>query len=446
MISQKFRHQIRSGEYVFTFASDGMQALEQLEQDETIHIILTDINMPRMDGLTLLARLDKLERLLKAVVVTAYGDMKNIRIAMNRGAFDFLTKPIDLNDLEITVQKARTTVEQQIKAAHVRETFGRYLTDEVVSILLDQPEAPELGGEKRVVTLLMSDLRGFSTFSEYLPPEKVVEVLNIYLGTMADAITAHQGTINEFIGDAIFVIFGAPIQRDDDAARAVACALEMQCAMDAVNEEMRARHLPMLEMGIGINTGEVVVGNIGAPTRMKYGVVGSQVNLTSRIESYTVGGQILISESTLVQLGPLVQIGKEMQVSTKGFSDPINIYEVQAIGAPYNIALPSREEAFVALETALYFRYTLLDGQHMTHDVFTGVIVSLAPSGAIIRVDEPLDLLSNLKIMLPSSQTPQEIVGDLYAKVVSHGGAENHYTIRFTAVPERVAEALRALT
>ena len=449
MIRQKFRRQIRNGEYEFIFAQDGVEALEQLKQDETIHVVLTDINMPRMDGLTLLAELAKLERLLKAIVVTAYGDMENIRTAMNRGAFDFLTKPINLDDLTITIEKAHATIEQQINAVRVRETFGRYFADEVASLLLDQPEALTLGGEKRTATLLMSDLRGFSTISEHLSPEQVVEILNIYLGRMADVITTYNGTINEYIGDAIFVIFGAPIQRDDDAMRAIACALDMQCAMDDVNEQMQTRDLPTLQMGIGINTGEVVVGNIGSPKRMKYGVVGSHVNLTSRIESYTVGGQILISDSTLEQVRPLVRIGNQMQVSTKGFSDPISIYDVQAIGAPYNLTLPSRTETFVSLATPLSFRFTILDGQHMTNEVLTGSIISLAPNGAVMHADQPLESLSNLKIMLPSAQDSNEILGDLYAKIVDTGAAtgltENHHMIRFTAIPEQVAEALRGL-
>ena len=210
LIRLKFRRQIRSGIFEFVNAGDGIEALEKLEKEPEIDIVLTDINMPRMDGLSLLAKIKELETMLKAVVVTAYGDMENIRTAMNRGAFDFLTKPIDLGDLEITINKAKANVEQQKRAALVRETFGRYLSDEVVATLLEGPDALKLGGEKRKVTLLMSDLRGFSTITEHRSPERVVEILNIYLGRMADIISRYNGTIDEFIGDAILVIFGAP--------------------------------------------------------------------------------------------------------------------------------------------------------------------------------------------------------------------------------------------
>src|SRR5579883_3433245 len=178
--------------------------------------------------------------------------------------------------------------------ADMRRTFGRYLTDEVVASLLETPGGLTLGGERRKVTILISDLRGFSAISERLPPEQVVTILNLYLGTMSDTITRYSGTINEFIGDGIFVMFGAPIYREDDSERAVACAIAMQSAMVEVNRQNQQLGLPALEMGIGIHTGEVVDGNIGSQRRAKYTVIGNHVNLAARIESYTVGGQILI--------------------------------------------------------------------------------------------------------------------------------------------------------
>lgn len=444
LIRMKFRRQIRAGEFEFVNAGDGVAAIEILGRHPEIDIVLTDINMPRMDGLTLLARLSEMESMMKAVVVTAYGDLENIRTAMNRGAFDFLTKPIDLGDLEITINKAWETVVQQKRAALARELFGRYLSDEVVAQLLDETGALKLGGEKRHVTLLMSDLRGFSTMSERLPPERVVDILNIYLARMADVITAYKGTINEFIGDGILVIFGAPIQREDDACRAVACAIAMQGAMEDVNAEVEQMGFPRLEMGIGLNTGEVVVGNIGSLKRVKYGVVGSHVNLTSRIESYTVGGQVLISERTLQEAGPDIGIGRQMKVSTKGFSEPISIYEVNAIGAPYDLRLPEYVEELIDLETPLPFRYTVLDGKHMTGEVRSGEILRLSTSGAVIRTGPPVEMLSNLKIHLPALRDPSEPLGDFYAKVVGEEEGVGGMRIRFTAVPQDVAEAVRS--
>ena len=445
LIRQKFRKQIKEGVYAFSMAGNGVEALEKLDKEPDIEVVLTDINMPRMDGLTLLSHIGELNRMLQAIVISAYGDLDNIRMAMNRGSFDFLMKPIDLMDLEITVAKACETVRQQKRAKKVRETFGRYLSDEVVSTLLSNPEALKLGGEKRLVTMLMSDLRGFSNISEQLAPEKVVDILNIYLGHMADIITEYGGTIDEFIGDAILVIFGAPLQREDDAQRAVACALEMQNAMKEVNEAIINQGLPPLEMGIGINTGEVVVGNIGSLKRAKYGVVGSHVNLTSRIETYTVGGQILISQHTWDCVSDVVGIGKQMKVSTKGFSQPISIYEVEKIEGTYNILLPKQEHILVELDESLPMTFSILDGKHMTGEILSGQIIRLSSAAAIIKTSHQIPVLTNLRMDFPVPGKEGDIAGDLYAKVVGIPVGEEEMEVRFTAVPEEVGDVIRYL-
>ena len=184
--------------------------------------------------------------------------------------------------IAITAYIARTGVE-------IRKTFGRYLTNEVVANLLENPTGLTMGGERRKITMLTSDIRGFTATAERLPPEEVIKILNFYFGHMADVITKYQGTIDEFMGDGILVLFGAPTHREDDAQRSIACALEMQLAMIPVNQQMTQWGYAPLLMGIGINTGEVVVGNIGSEKRTKYGIVGNHVNLTYRIESYTTG-------------------------------------------------------------------------------------------------------------------------------------------------------------
>ena len=198
-----------------------------------------------------------------------------------------LTATYTINGGALTLPEVKRAMDEvqrlasalELRNGFIRRLFGRYVSDEVVSTLLESPSGLRLGGEKRTVTILMADLRGFSGMAERLPPEQVVSTLNNYLGAMTDIITAHQGTIDEFIGDAILALFGAPIARDDDARRAAACALEMQLAMPAVNERNRGLGLPDLQMGIAVNTGEVVVGNVGSHKRAKYGVVGSPVNL-----------------------------------------------------------------------------------------------------------------------------------------------------------------------
>jgi len=221
-----------------------------------------------------------------------------------------VTRDSDGNAVEIVGSWADITERKRVEAElqhlaeqvelrnrFIRQTFGRYLTDEVVATLLETPEGTQMGGEKRKVTMMMTDLRGFTTLSERLQPERVVALLNRHLAAMVDIIKAYDGTIDEFIGDAIFVLFGAPVWREDDAERAVACAVAMQLAMAEVNAHNRQDDMPEVEMGIGIHTGQVVVGNIGSPERMKYGVVGSHVNVAARIQSCTTGGQILVSDA-----------------------------------------------------------------------------------------------------------------------------------------------------
>jgi adenylate cyclase len=327
-------------------------------------------------------------------------------------------------------------------AAEMRHTFGRYLTDEVVANLLENPSGLLFGGDRRKVTVLMSDLRGFSATSERLPPEKVVTILNIYLAAMADVINQYQGTINEFIGDGIFVMFGAPVKRDDDSQRAIACALGMQLAMKEVNEKMREMNLPNLEMGIGINTGEVVAGNIGSQKRAKYGLVGSHVNLTSRIESYTVGGQILISQDTLTDANADLRIDGEMQVQPKGIKEPITIYDIGGIGGKFKLYLPQNDTEMIPLEEEIYFEYTIVSGKDAKGDIFSGVLVSISENGAMVRSPQNLEALTNIKINL---LVQPESIGDLYAKVMKSTMDKGCYLIRFTATPPKAADLFKQL-
>ena len=444
LISLRFRPQIRSDRFRFVSAANGIEALKALEQNADIDVVLTDIRMPKMDGLTLLSYLEELDRTLRSIVLTAYGDMENIRTAMNRGAFDFLTKPFDFDDLQITIEKALKAVERQKRADHVRDLFGRYLSSEVRASLLEDRQPLQLGGERRQVTLLMSDLRGFSRLTERLAPEQVVEMLNIYLGRMTEVVEKYDGTIDEFIGDAIFVIFGAPVQRADHAQRAAACAIEMQLAMQEVNRELKESDYPPVEMGIALNTGEVVVGSIGSSRRAKYGVVGSPVNLVSRIESCSVGGQVLISESTLAEVGDAARVGRMYDISVKGFGTPVPVFELEGVGAPYHAELPRRSERLVNLSAPLACRFAVFDGDHLLGGEAVGEIVSLSESRARMRTDEELEPLSDIKLaLLAAGSTSQQ--RELYAKVTDGLPGDGTFSLRFTSLPSEVQEVLQRL-
>jgi adenylate cyclase len=309
-----------------------------------------------------------------------------------------------------------------LTAAQIRTYFSRYLTDAVVKSLLETPEGLKLGGDRRKVTILMCDLRGFSSISEKMAPEKVVEILNVFLGTMTEAIATYQGTIDEFIGDAILVLFGAPIHREDDAARAVASAIAMQLAMRSVNEKLAEMQLPEIAMGIGINTGEVVAGNIGSQSRAKYAVVGNHVNLTARIESYTVGGQILISETTYKEVEAIAKTNGSMEVEPKGVSQPISIYDICGLGGSYNLELPSISESLQVLANPIAVTYRILEEKHLGTELFKGEIRRLSPYGAEIFAEEDIPVLTNLKLHLEVYDPAQElaIAGEIYAKVLKH--------------------------
>ena len=283
----------------------------------------------------------------------------------------------DRKNIEAALQRLSNEVERRNQ--FIREAFGRYLTDEVVSNVLESPTGLELKGEKRTVTMMMTDLRGFTSLSERLAPERVVALLNRYLTTMVPIIKQYQGTVHEIIGDAIFVLFGAPVWQEDDAQRAVACAVAMQLAMNSVNEENRQEDLPEVEMGIGIHTGPVVVGNVGSPERMKYGVVGSHVNLTSRIQSYTTGGQILISDTARREVGHILKIGKRMEVNAKGMIHPVTLYEALGIGSPYKLFLPETVEPLVSLTEEVPLRYEIVEANYLGGESYQGILDQAIP-------------------------------------------------------------------
>lgn len=257
----------------------------------------------------------------------------------------------------------------------VRDTFGRYLSDDVVARLLGEPAGLGLGGESRELTILMSDLRGFTQLCESLPPAQVVALLNNYLGAMTEVIHRHQGTIDEFIGDAIMVIFGAPVPQHDHADRAIACALEMQLAMATVNEWNAEQGLPWLGMGIGIATGVVIIGNIGSTKRAKYGAVGSTVNLASRVESHTLSGQVLVDESTRRSAQAPLRIDSTFKVRLKGFDGLIELAEVGGIGGAWQLAL---EASALALHPVppLQLKCATLDGNHVEGEWASATLVA----------------------------------------------------------------------
>jgi len=336
------RYLSRSGHFVVTAAS-GAEALRTLGETD-VDVVLLDLFMPGMDGHEVLQRIkDNPEwRATPVIMISGMQDMDGIIDCIEGGADDYLFKPFNPVLLQARIkagierkrwhdreQQYRQQLERNEK--FIRATFGRYLSDEIVTDILERPEGLELGGDLREVTIMMSDIRGFTSLSEVLEPAQVVKILNRYLGAMTDIIMAHQGTIDEFIGDAILAVFGAPQRRDDDADRAVKCALAMQDAMEEINDINRAEELPEISMGIALNTGDVIAGNIGSERRSKYGFVGHPMNLTSRIEEFTDGGEILISDSTLQSLQQNYRLGRSQEEKVKGIDQPVLIHHIKGL-------------------------------------------------------------------------------------------------------------------
>ncbi len=443
--------------YTVAVAEDGRQALAIIETQQ-FDLVLLDIMMPGISGLDVLQILRQRYSMaaLPVIMATAKDQSEDIVAALQLGANDYITKPLDFpvvlarTQTQLSLKRAmeeiqRLAAQLELRNRFIRDTFGRYLTDEVVASLLDSPEGLQLGGEKRQVTMLLSDLRGFTSLSGRLAPEQVVAILNRYLGTMVEVIIQYQGTIDEFIGDAVFVIFGAPVWREDDAQRAVACAAAMQLAMTAMNEENRRAGLPDVEMGIGVHTGEVVVGNIGSHKRTKYGVVGSHVNLTSRIQSYTIGGQILLSEATRQAVGPLVRMHKQIEVEAKGIAEPITLYELRGIGGAYNLFLPEREEALLPLPQEIPLQYTVLEGEHVGRTVYQGSFVTLSARGGEVRSEHLVASWSNIKMRL-MGYNGEVISGELYAKVLRHfQESRPGFYVHFTSIPPEAATFFQRL-
>jgi adenylate cyclase len=324
-------------------AESGARALEVL-REFPVDLIFLDLVMPEMSGLELLQRIksDARLRAVPVIIVSGMADTDGVIRCIENGADDYLNKPFNP-----TLLRARLNAGLQRKRWHdreeayrrelernqrfIRNTFGRYLSDEIVDALLETPEGLNLGGSNCQVTILMADIRNFSWICERHEPEQVVALLNNYLGVMSGIVMAHNGTVDEFIGDAILAIFGAPVTRSDDALRAVRCALQMQNAVADINRRNREQGLPEISIGIGLNTGEVVAGNIGSERRSKYAVVGHTVNLTARIESYTSGGEILAAQSTLDAIDGAALTGRCFSAQPKGMESEVTIHAITGL-------------------------------------------------------------------------------------------------------------------
>ncbi len=328
LIKQKFRQKIRDQQYEFIFAINGRHALEQLESHADVDVVLSDINMPEMDGLTLLTKLNEQNGLFKSVIVSAYGDMTNIRIAMNRGAFDFITKPVNFEDLELTIDKTIKHVLQlrdTMKAIKENNILKLYVDETVLNFMSSREFETSLTANETVdATVAFIDICSFTSISENEPPDTVVSLLNQYFDLMVEEIIAHDGHVDKFIGDAIMAVF-----RDDDhLERTVKTCLAIRDRIKTLPVVGNISFVP--QVAIGINSGEMVSGNIGSASlkRLDYTVIGDTVNTAQRLQSIAGPNQVVICDGSYEKVKDKFNFRQVGNMSLKNKVKPVEVYEV----------------------------------------------------------------------------------------------------------------------
>ena len=355
---------------------------------------------------------------------------------IRRGDLSVVFSPASEDELGTLTRALSAMVQGLRDRDFIQDAFGRFVTPELVERFMTDPSSLKLGGRLQEVTIMMSDLRGFTRLAADLGPEETVYLLNAYLGRMSDVILKHDGTINEFLGDGILVLFGAPEGRPSDPERAARCAIAMQIALAELNREHQRLHpeWPPLLMGIGINTGPVVAGNIGSEQRVKYGVVGDPVNMTGRIESLTVGSQILISEATRAQIAEVVEVAAEpIRVSVKGREAPLVIHELLGVASDPPLRLPDYDDlqpSRVWLPVPLRARLRRVEGKQVGDAAEEARIRALSTVSLLLDGVEGLKRLDNL--VLTFEFEPERWTEDLYAKVT--GIKERGVVVTLTSV------------
>jgi adenylate cyclase len=315
--------------------------------------------------------------------------------------------------------RVREIAQLQDAVARVRaslRSFARYAPEEIVREVAASGQETTLSANRSEVTALFCDLRGFTTIAEQLGPERVVSVLNAHFEVLAGLVARHGGYVVDFLGDGLFAVFGAPEALGDHARRAVACAIEMQLARAAQDREFFAKGWPPLDMGIGINTGLAVVGNMGSNRRTKYGVVGHPVNLAARIESFTVGGQVLVSDSTREALAEQLSVEGPLEAEAKGVGAPILMWMVRRLEGGVALELPSPVADLTVLASAMEVNLRLLRGKQIGAETYPATLVKLGTSGAELDTDCPLAMFDAVQVILP----PQAgILATLDSKVMT---------------------------
>lgn len=375
LVLQNFRRQIRDGAVTFVFAQDGIQALQSIKQHPDVDMVMSDINMPRMDGLTLLQKLQEADDKKSTVIVSAYGDMINIRTAMNRGAFDFLTKPIDFADLELTIDRTvrhvvmmRETRRRQAEAERAHASLSRYFSPQVAARLASDGDNPSMEVHRRDVAAIFTDITSFTSLVESAEPEVLGALLNEYVGGMTGVVFDHEGTVAKIVGDAVHILFNAPGDQPDYATRAIACAHELDMWAEAFRERWKAKRVNFGATRIGVHAGPALVGNFGGNRFFDYTAHGDTINTAARLETANkfLGTRICVS-ATVADGADNFRGRPVGDLLLRGRSEPLRAYEPLPAAVFEAPMTKLYSEAFARLEandvTAMP-AFAALVGQH----------------------------------------------------------------------------------
>ena len=301
--------------------------------------------------------------------------------------------------------------------------------------------------ESKEVTVVLTDLRGFTSITEQFSALEVVDMLNRYFTVMCEIIYRYGGTVDKFVGDSIMALFGAPFSNENDVINALCCAVEMQIAMNDFNAENKKRGLPDQYMGIGVNTGLVIAGKIGSKLHSEYTVIGDEINLTSRIEAYTLRGQILISDNTYRKAKELLSVNEPIHISVKGKRNPLCIYELVAIGEPYNLCVPDREiRRSLRARVNIPFKFHICIGKIVSSDTHEGRILNISTGGMRACTLTEIEPHLNIKFRLNPSITGVKD-DDIYGKIIKVVKKHELYeaNIEFTAISSTDSAAIKEL-
>jgi adenylate cyclase len=434
----------------------GTLLYEAVSQDADItHLFWYAIRILGLVAVIILFMMVTLQSFLRKKIIVPLESISaaNERFRENHNSFEDVDltgeTPQEIKGIVSTRRQMLETIlkvsEERLQLADfIRDTFGRYLSKKVVDEIIENPAGRKIGGRRETVTVLMSDLRGFTRMSEAMDAEEVVRLLNRYLACMSEVILKFDGTIDEFMGDGILAIFGVPEKRSNDAARAVACALSMQNALLRLNDEMVAEGHPAFEMGIAVNTGAVIVGNIGSKVRTKYGIVGAVVNRAARIESNAVGGDVLIGEKTYGLVRDLVTTDPPRSAMMKGLKSPLVFYAASAMGPPYDVSLTRRSTSEKGLEIQLPFHYWKVEDKSIVGEPSHGETLMFKDNLITAAIHPPLEPMTDIKLIFDFCQAAH-CFEDIYAKVMPFEGVAREpaeVDLRITSMNQKDREVI----